>query len=66
MSQGYIQQTSIADGGEFYIRPPEITAWVFNKVKYKELKLGGTSPAFRDSSGPRTTAQQNFPESFRD
>ena len=29
-----IQRTGIADGGEFYIRPPETAAWLFDKVKY--------------------------------
>jgi hypothetical protein len=24
----------IADGGEFYIRPPGTAAWLFDKVKY--------------------------------
>ena len=28
------QRTSIADGGEFYIRPPGTAAWLFDKVKY--------------------------------
>ena len=31
---------SIADGGEFYIRPPGTATWLFDKVKYSELKLG--------------------------
>jgi len=28
------QRTGIADGGEFYIRPPGTAAWLFDKVKY--------------------------------
>jgi hypothetical protein len=27
------QRAGIADGGEFYIRPPGTTAWLFDKVK---------------------------------
>jgi len=30
----YAQRAGIADGGEFYIRPPGTTAWLFDKVKY--------------------------------
>jgi hypothetical protein len=26
--------SGIADGGEFYIRPPGTAAWLFDKVKY--------------------------------
>jgi hypothetical protein len=29
-----IQRAGIADGGEFYIRPPGTAAWLFDKVKY--------------------------------
>ncbi|HEY4874532.1 MAG TPA: hypothetical protein VIH86_03100 [Puia sp.] len=28
------QRTGIADGGEFYIRPPGTAGWLFDKVKY--------------------------------
>jgi hypothetical protein len=28
------QRAGIADGGEFYIRPPGTAAWLFDKVKY--------------------------------
>jgi len=28
------QRAGIADGGEFYIRPPITAAWLFDKVKY--------------------------------
>jgi len=28
------QRSGIADGGEFYIRPPGTAAWLFDKVKY--------------------------------
>ncbi len=28
------QRAGIADGGEFYIRPPGTAAWFFDKVKY--------------------------------
>ena len=28
------QRAGIADGGEFYIRPPGTAAWIFDKVKY--------------------------------
>jgi hypothetical protein len=28
------QRPGIADGGEFYIRPPGTAAWLFDKVKY--------------------------------
>jgi len=38
--KGFRQRAGIADGGEFYIRPPGTAAWLFDKVKYKELKLG--------------------------
>jgi hypothetical protein len=31
---GCVQRTGIADGGEFYIRPPGTAAWLFDKVKY--------------------------------
>jgi hypothetical protein len=31
---GCCQRAGIADGGEFYIRPPGSTAWLFDKVKY--------------------------------
>ena len=27
-------RAGIADGGEFYIRPPGTAAWLFDKVKY--------------------------------
>jgi len=27
-------RAGIADGGEFYVRPPGTTAWLFDKVKY--------------------------------
>jgi len=27
------QRAGIADGGEFYIRPPGTAAWLFDKVK---------------------------------
>jgi hypothetical protein len=30
----YRQRAGIADGGEFYIRPPGTAAWLFDKVKY--------------------------------
>jgi hypothetical protein len=30
----YSQRPGIADGGEFYIRPPGTIAWLFDKVKY--------------------------------
>jgi hypothetical protein len=29
----YSQRAGIADGGEFYIRPPGTAAWLFDKVK---------------------------------
>jgi hypothetical protein len=29
-----LQRKGIADGGEFYIRPPGTAAWLFDKVKY--------------------------------
>ena len=29
-----VQRAGIADGGEFYIRPPGTAAWLFDKVKY--------------------------------
>jgi hypothetical protein len=29
-----LQRTGIADGGEFYIRPPGTSACFFDKVKY--------------------------------
>jgi len=29
-----IFRTGIADGGEFYIRPPGTAVWLFDKVKY--------------------------------
>jgi len=29
-----LQRAGIADGGEFYIRPPGTAAWLFDKVKY--------------------------------
>jgi len=29
----FSQQTGIADGGEFYIRPPGTAAWLFAKDK---------------------------------
>lgn len=32
--QGCLQRAGIADGGEFYIRPPGTAAWLFDKVKY--------------------------------
>jgi hypothetical protein len=32
--QGDAQRAGIADGGEFYIRPPGTAAWLFDKVKY--------------------------------
>jgi hypothetical protein len=28
------QRAGIADGGEFYIRPPGTAAWLFDKDKY--------------------------------
>ncbi|MFT3844310.1 MAG: hypothetical protein QM725_04605 [Lacibacter sp.] len=28
------QRPSIANGGEFYIRPPGTAAWLFDKVNY--------------------------------
>jgi hypothetical protein len=28
-----VQRTGIADGGEFYIRPPGTATWIFDKVK---------------------------------
>jgi hypothetical protein len=28
------ERAGIADGGEFYIRPPGTAAWLFDKVKY--------------------------------
>jgi len=28
------QRAGIADGGEFYIRPPGTAAWLFDKAKY--------------------------------
>jgi hypothetical protein len=31
---GSVQRAGIADGGEFYIRPPGTAAWLFDKVKY--------------------------------
>ena len=31
---GDAQRAGIADGGEFYIRPPGTAAWLFDKVKY--------------------------------
>jgi len=34
------QRTGIADGGELVFRPPGTAAWLFDKVKYQELKLG--------------------------
>ena len=34
------QRAGIADDGGFYIRPPGTTAWLFDKVKCYELKLG--------------------------
>jgi hypothetical protein len=30
----FSQRTGIADGGEFYIRPPGTAAWLFDKDKY--------------------------------
>jgi hypothetical protein len=32
--KNYSQRAGIADGGEFYIRPPGTAAWFFDKVKY--------------------------------
>jgi len=28
------QRAGIADGGEFFFRPPGTAAWLFDKVKY--------------------------------
>jgi hypothetical protein len=30
----FFVRAGIADGGEFYIRPPGTAAWLFDKVKY--------------------------------
>jgi hypothetical protein len=32
--KNYRQRAGIADGGEFYIRPPGTAAWLFDKDKY--------------------------------
>jgi len=33
-SESCHKRAGIADGGEFYIRPPGTAAWLFDKVKY--------------------------------
>jgi hypothetical protein len=32
--ENIVQRAGIADGGEFYIRPPGTAAWLFDEVKY--------------------------------
>ena len=34
LSKHDAQRAGIADGGEFYNRPPGTAAWLFDKVKY--------------------------------
>jgi hypothetical protein len=34
VSNNYRQRSGIAEGGEFYFRPPGTVAWFFDKVKY--------------------------------
>jgi hypothetical protein len=40
LTESDAQRAGIADGGEIDFRPPGTAAWLFDKVKYLELKLG--------------------------
>ena len=48
--EGCCQRAGIADGGELEFRPPGTTAWLFDKVKYSELKLGFIRQALNHST----------------